>query len=154
MTFVAEVLIGDQSRTVFERTVTRPHRWEEARLDLAELGGREVELKLSLRAGSKSALGFWGSPEIRDPDAYGTARPPSVLLIIADTLRLDHLDLYGYGRPTVPALSRFARNGVVFRHCVAQATWTTGATGTDTRSMVNWRACPWYSKGRGSNPGW
>jgi arylsulfatase A-like enzyme len=46
------------------------------------------------------------------------------VLIQADTLRPDHLDVYGYGRETAPNLRRMAEQGALFRHCVAQATWT------------------------------
>ncbi|MCZ7645103.1 MAG: sulfatase-like hydrolase/transferase [Planctomycetota bacterium] len=36
----------------------------------------------------------------------------NVLLLAIDTLRADHLGCYGYGKPTSPALDRFARQGV------------------------------------------
>ena len=60
----------------------------------------------------------------------GSAAPPSpkptadavraagnalnVLLITIDTLRADHLGLYGYGRPTSPSMDRLASQSVVF----------------------------------------
>lgn len=124
VTFVAEVSAGETREQLFERTVTRPDRWEEVTLDLADFGGQSVELTLSLRAEDPGSLGFWGSPRIVDLDHAGADRPPSVLLIIADTLRFDHLDLYGYQRPTAPALRHFASGGTTFDQCVAQATWT------------------------------
>ncbi len=40
--------------------------------------------------------------------------PPSLVLITVDTLRRDHLDLYGYGRRTMPHVSALAENGVAF----------------------------------------
>jgi arylsulfatase A-like enzyme len=40
-------------------------------------------------------------------------------------LRRDHLELYGYGRETMPNLTRLARaEGTLVRHCMTQATWT------------------------------
>ncbi len=36
------------------------------------------------------------------------AGTPNVLLIVLDTVRADHLSLYGYGRPTTPTLERLA----------------------------------------------
>lgn len=51
-------------------------------------------------------------------DADGT---PLVLVII-DTLRADHLSLYGYPRQTSPNLDRRAR--IVYTHAVAAAPWT------------------------------
>jgi arylsulfatase A-like enzyme len=41
-----------------------------------------------------------------------------------DTLRRDHLPMYGYARPTSPNLARIAAEGTTFDDCVAQATWT------------------------------
>jgi len=65
------------------------------------------------------------------PSAAAKARsepPQGVILIWADTLRRDHLGVYGYGRPTSPVLDRMAAEGVLFRDCVSQATWTKVAT--------------------------
>ncbi len=124
VTFVAEVAVGERRESLFERTLTRPDRWQDVAIDLADFAGKTVELSLSLRAEDAGSLGFWGSPRIVDREHTKADRPPSVLLIIADTLRPDHLDLYGYPRPTAPMLSQFARGGTVFDRCVAQATWT------------------------------
>ncbi len=49
---------------------------------------------------------------------------PSILLIILDTVRAASLSLYGYHRPTTPALERWARQGVVFDYAVSPAPWT------------------------------
>jgi len=38
----------------------------------------------------------------------------NVLLITIDTLRADHMGVYGYRRPTSPRMDAFARRGVVF----------------------------------------
>jgi choline-sulfatase len=45
----------------------------------------------------------------------------NVVLIIIDTLRPDHLGLYGYERPTSPNLDAFARGAVVFERALATA---------------------------------
>ena len=50
--------------------------------------------------------------------------PPSVLLIVADTLRADHLGCYGYGRNTSPNLDALAERGVIFDDVVSQSSWT------------------------------
>jgi len=49
-------------------------------------------------------------------------------LIWADTLRRDHLDMYGYARETAPILKRLAGEGTLFSDCVSQATWTKVST--------------------------
>ncbi len=125
--------LGDGERegsAVLERTVTRPHRWEDAMVDLSAFAGEEVVLSLSLDAPQKGMLGFWGSPVVRsriEPEAgsgSGTRRPRGVILVVADTLRRDHLQIHGYRRATMPTLQRLASEGVVFQDCIAQAPFT------------------------------
>lgn len=50
--------------------------------------------------------------------------PTLVLVLSLDTLRADHLDLYGYGRETAPSLRRLGEESVVFTRVAAQATQT------------------------------
>jgi arylsulfatase A-like enzyme len=50
--------------------------------------------------------------------------PPNVLLLVIDCLRGDALSAVGYQRPTTPHLDALAREGVLFRHAFAQASWT------------------------------
>ncbi len=49
---------------------------------------------------------------------------PNVLLIVLDTVRADHLSLYGYPRPTTPNLERLARGGIRFNQARATSPWT------------------------------
>jgi arylsulfatase A-like enzyme len=51
-----------------------------------------------------------------------------VILIQGDTLRKDHLDMYGYGRPTAPTLKRLAEEGARFENAITQTSWTKAAT--------------------------
>ena len=50
--------------------------------------------------------------------------PPSVLLIVVDTLRADHLGTYGYARPTSPHLDALAQRGALFEHAQSTSSWT------------------------------
>ncbi|HDH97126.1 MAG TPA: hypothetical protein ENF73_05305, partial [Proteobacteria bacterium] len=52
------------------------------------------------------------------------ARGPNVVLISIDTLRADHMSLYGYHRNTTPNIDRLARESVVFDANIAAAPWT------------------------------
>lgn len=56
---------------------------------------------------------------------YQWMRPPiarpNVLLITVDTLRADHLGVYGYTRPTSPNIDLLARSGVVFENAFTHA---------------------------------
>lgn len=51
-------------------------------------------------------------------------RTPNLVLITVDTLRADHLEAYGYRRPTAPQTARLAASGVRFAAAVSQAPWT------------------------------
>ncbi len=55
-------------------------------------------------------------------------RPPSVVLIVIDTLRRDHLSLHGYSKATSPGLERLAEESVVFDRCLAPSSWTKPST--------------------------
>jgi len=52
------------------------------------------------------------------------AAAPNVLLIVLDTVRADCLGVYGYRRPTTPALDRLAKRAIVFDEARATAPWT------------------------------
>jgi len=58
----------------------------------------------------------------------GDVAPPpgarDVLLVVLDTVRADHLSLYGYDRDTTPYLKRLARESTVFDQARAGASWT------------------------------
>jgi arylsulfatase A-like enzyme len=51
-------------------------------------------------------------------------RPRNVILILVDTLRADHLGVYGYGRDTSPNLDALAREATLFEDARSQASCT------------------------------
>jgi arylsulfatase A-like enzyme len=57
----------------------------------------------------------------------GPGAPANVVLIGVDTLRADHLGVYGYPRATSPRIDRFAEGAVVFETCITPAPRTTQA---------------------------
>lgn len=62
------------------------------------------------------ALGGCGTGESR--------APWNVLLIVVDTLRPDHLGVYGYERDTSPVLDALAARSLVLERAYAQSSWT------------------------------
>lgn len=54
----------------------------------------------------------------------GRARPPSFVLVVVDTLRLDHLHFAGYPEPHTPAFDRLQQESVWFRRAWATSSWT------------------------------
>ena len=130
VTFAVALAMPGGDRRLFERTVSTPRRWDEARIDLADFAGLRVTLELALEAETAGALGLWGSPEVRRAGALpraaeaGEEPPQGVVFILADTLRPDRLDAYGHERSTAPAVARLASEGARFNDAVAQGTWT------------------------------
>jgi arylsulfatase A-like enzyme len=122
----------EPATVVLERTITTPKRWQLVPIELGAFANEEVVLSLALAAGRPGTNGFWGSPVVRNhgqappggPPRGIAAAPQGVILIMADTLRSDHLDAYGYARATAPVVKRLAAEGTLFRDAISQATWT------------------------------
>ena len=64
---------------------------------------------------TSSPLHAWSRP------GRGT---PNLIWIVLDTLRADHMSLYGYHRGTTPSLDAWARRGITFDMARSAAPWT------------------------------
>jgi arylsulfatase A-like enzyme len=49
---------------------------------------------------------------------------PNIVLITIDTLRADHLGIYGHTRPSSPSVDRLAETGLLFERALSAAPWT------------------------------
>lgn len=54
----------------------------------------------------------------------GVSKGPSVLIVVFDTTRADHLSCYGYGRATTPTIDSLAACGTLWARCQAASSWT------------------------------
>lgn len=72
-----------------------------------------------------SALVEAGSPGhgIRSSPSF-SPRPGPVILIVLDSVRADHLSVYGYHRKTSPNLELLASRATLYRHAVAPSNYT------------------------------
>jgi len=70
------------------------------------------------------ALGLFIAILLGNSSVEAETRPVNVILITIDTLRADHLGCYGNRTIPTPAADQLARDGVVFRHAVAQVPLT------------------------------
>ena len=52
------------------------------------------------------------------------AGAPNIILLVLDTVRRDHLGLYGYPRATSPVMDSLGGGGMVFDHAYSSAPWT------------------------------
>jgi arylsulfatase A-like enzyme len=127
--FLVHVRERGRERTVLSQLVDPANRaehrqWIPLEADLSRYAGRGVEIVLETRGFDRQAIpdrAFWGTPTITVADG---APRPLVIVYLVDTLRADHLPLYGYARDTAPALSRFAKDAVVFDQAIASSSWT------------------------------
>ncbi|HEX2463347.1 MAG TPA: sulfatase-like hydrolase/transferase, partial [Thermoanaerobaculia bacterium] len=125
-----EVTIGGDAAGAerrVRRTVTTAKRWEDVHVDLTGLGGKATQIALHLDAPDAGAIGLWGSPVVRSRIAgsgKAPAKPQGVVVVIIDTLRRDHLSVWGYDRDTAPHLSALAAEGAVADDAISQAAWT------------------------------
>jgi arylsulfatase A-like enzyme len=80
-------------------------------------------------AGTVAALAAvpWAADRAQQWHERGRPIPPgapNVLLIVMDTVAADHLALYGYERPTSPAIDELARRGSRFDAARSASSWT------------------------------
>ena len=66
--------------------------------------------------------GWYGCRQAPTPDAVPSM--PNIIVVMVDTLRADHMSLYGYQRPTTPFIDRFASEAIVFERARSQAACT------------------------------
>jgi len=126
VTFEVSLCDGDACDTAFSETVTPSEPaatgWLPRRIPLGAWEGTRRAFVFRTTDPTGHSLPVWGTPTLLAP---GTSpAPTNVLLISIDTLRRDHLDLYGYERETAPFLTTLAARGTVFDGLVAEAATT------------------------------
>ncbi len=75
----------------------------------------------SLIAAVDSSQLPWFPPQKPKPDRKDK---PSVMLVVLDTTRRDHLTVYGYGKPTSPNLHKLSSTSQVYNQAWSPAPWT------------------------------
>jgi len=93
---------------------------EAHRIELSAWAGQKVWIRLRAEGVAADDVVFFGEPSVFVP----SASPRRVALIFIDTLRPDHLGVYGYERDTSPRLDELAETAAVFEVARAPAPWT------------------------------
>ena len=120
-TVVVEVL-GDGEPTEVHRADLDVDAWSPQRLSLSPWAGQTVELRIRTETGERGDFDY---VFLSDPTVYTPSQTPRrVMLVFVDTLRPDHMSLYGYARPTTPTLDAWAGQGTVFEGARTVAPWT------------------------------
>jgi arylsulfatase A-like enzyme len=98
------------------------------------LGTAAAAMLGALMLAGAIAMPLNGRSMLREPiqrDApSASAKRPNLLLVVLDTMRADHLGVYGYPRPTSPWLDGFAKRAIVFETAISPSTWTLPAHAT------------------------
>ncbi len=121
---IKQLAAEGSAQVLFEAALepNEPRQWWDQRIAVTGQGMVRLVFETS-SAGLSRAMPWWGNLELV-PDDIEEGRP-NVILISVDTLRADHLPLYGYGDDTAPHLTRWARRfATTFDHTVVQAPWT------------------------------
>jgi arylsulfatase A-like enzyme len=124
------------ARTLDPAARRRDRRWFDERIDLAPWAGRDAEIVLATEAVGDGPTGTPGWSHVRLVRESRRARQsasagaPSVLVVLVDTLRADHLGCYGAAPSPSPVVDRLAAGGLVFEHAVAQSSWTMPSVAT------------------------
>ncbi len=98
------------------------------RVDLSDLAGERIGLELRTDPGDTVDYDyvFAADPVVFTPQDD----PPRVVLVFIDTLRADHMSVYGYERQTSPGIDAWAAEGAVFEQARSVAPWTLPSTRT------------------------
>ncbi|MEC8278166.1 MAG: sulfatase-like hydrolase/transferase, partial [Myxococcota bacterium] len=65
-------------------------------------------------------MGCFGEPELKS----GSSEKNDIILVSIDTLRADHLAVYGYERQTAPFIDSLAKSGTRFAWARSASPWT------------------------------
>ncbi|MFP4501524.1 MAG: sulfatase [Candidatus Hydrogenedentota bacterium] len=126
---------ADGNRLIEKRLTLKPrenpdHRgWQRVTLNLSEWAEQEavIEFDVDHLETAEGDFALWGNPVIfsaPEEDSEEVQGTP-VFLISLDTVRADHLSVYGYERDTTPALAAWAGGeAVVFENAIVEDAWT------------------------------
>jgi arylsulfatase A-like enzyme len=112
--------------------------FEPQRVDLERWAGKAVRLRVKTEPGATPDFdyAFLAEPVV----ASRKQDPTKVVLVFVDTLRPDHMSLYGYNRDTTAAIDHLGQSAVVFDHARSVAPWTLPSA----RSIVTGRHPEYY----------
>ena len=104
-------------------SVTDFGQWTDLRLSLPQTAGQTPSCEVTLTCNGEFQLSHC-NVLVSDPDA------PTVLIVLIDALRQDHMSCYGYPLKTTPRAEAFAADAVVFTQLMPQSSWTRPSVAT------------------------
>jgi arylsulfatase A-like enzyme len=132
-----EVEVGGEVHEVYSSRV-KAGRFVPRRVDLSRWAGQQVKLRLHTdpKGSALADYVFLAEPMV----ASRAEDPVRVVMVFVDTLRPDHMSLYGYERDTTKAIDGLAQSSSVFTSAYTVAPWTLPSA----RSVVTGRQPEWY----------
>jgi arylsulfatase A-like enzyme len=92
------------------------------RVSVERWAGRTVEMTFATETGERATFPY---AFVADPVVFTPMEdPPRAILVFLDTVRRDHLPIYGYDRATTPKLDAWAKGAAVFEDARSVAPWT------------------------------
>lgn len=121
-TFDVSVTDGGRETPLLSREVLQDTAWVDLSADLGRWAGKKVRLRFAVSSPRAGTVALWSNPTIFQ---RGAPLPgPNVIVYLLDSLRADHVGIYGAKNETTPAIDRLAHEGAWFSHCSSQASWT------------------------------
>ncbi len=135
---VFEIRIGDE--VLFSKSLPATGQASSRKISLplrfSEGDPSRITLSTSFAGSNRTKddnVAIWINPEICQADSAPRQRfseAKSVVVMVVDALRADHLSGFGYSRSTTPNLDRFMKKSVVFENAWSQSSWTVPSTAT------------------------
>jgi hypothetical protein len=116
LTFLVKTVASGKEKLLFSSTLLEQMGKVEKIL-LAKAEKKTMRLILETQG---SGIGAWIGPS----QLQSHPRPRTVLILMLDTLRADHVSAYGYRRSTTPALDKLAKNSLLFSRAFSTSSWT------------------------------
>lgn len=115
---------GSVSRATHEIFEIRPNHLARVELPLEtrRAGRGTIRLRIRREDSDEAASVQLVDPELAGIEPLGPPRTkrPNVVLVTLDTVRADHLSLYGYDKPTTPFLDEIEKDLLVFDNAYSQ----------------------------------
>jgi arylsulfatase A-like enzyme len=118
--FQISIKEGIQITQLYSKNLSNSNQWQDTSLDLSRWSGKKVHIAIRA-SGSSNTVAFWSNPLISSE----ANKPLSVIIVLEDALRPDHLSINGYKLPTSPVKDKLLREqGIIFDTAISQACWT------------------------------
>jgi arylsulfatase A-like enzyme len=112
----------DGTTTTVDTKELKLGEWETVRVDMSQWADQSVSVSFVTSCGDDPYLDyvFLAEPTLYTP----VSDPKRVVMVFIDTLRPDHMGVYGYERDTTPRLNEWAEGAAVFTNGRSVAPWT------------------------------